>query len=99
MKATLTLNFQFNRIQAFRPTFSNVPRSTHCKICDRILFEQALLTAIDKSNKYNRDQLHRQTPRRNLKATAGCVAHPPCCKDAQAVGYFKSETLRVKRYM
>ena len=65
----------------------------HYKICDRILFEQALLTSIDKSSKWNHLQLHRQTPRRNLKATAGCVALPPCCKDAPAIGYFKSETL------
>ena len=71
----------------------------HCKICDRILFEQALLTAIDKSSKENHVQLHRQNPRRNLKATAGWVALPPCCKDAPAVGYFKSETLRVIRYL
>ena len=56
----------------------------HCKICVRILFEQAPSTVIDKLRKENHLQLHRQTPRRNLKVTACWVALPPCCKDAPA---------------
>ena len=61
----------------------------HCKICVRILFEQAPSTLIDKLSKENRLQLHRQTPHRSLKVTA--MALPPCCKDAPA-SYFESET-------
>ena len=70
----------------------------HYKICDRILFEQAPSVANDKLSKENLPLLHQQTPRHNLKATADCVALPPCCKNA-SVGYYKSETLRVIRFM
>ena len=52
--------------------------------------------ANDKLSKENLPLLHQQTPRHNLKATADCVALPPCCKNAP-VGYYKSETLRVIR--
>ena len=52
--------------------------------------------ANDKLSKENLPLLHQQTPRHNLKATADCVALPPCCKNAP-VGYCKSETLRVIR--
>ena len=69
----------FKRTQSDRRTFSNVPRGMLCKICDRILFEQAPSTATDKLSKENHLQLHSQTPRRSLKVTECWVELPPCC--------------------
>ena len=69
----------FKRTHSDRRTFSNVPRGMLCKICDRILFGQALSTATDKLSKENRLQLRTQTPRRSLKVTECCVELPPSC--------------------